>query len=1772
MATTRFYDFLNMLLSDDEKKAMVPALRQDTLIFSGLQSSVAVDNLEKAQQVLKENLFPAAFALSAVHPELFERVAKGERLPVDVLEQSLATYENLKQGMLPEGNLSTAVDLALALIEKRKVVSHWKLVLNDVFKSRSANTSQDTAILWKAALLIASQLDTHKEEIFEILSQPGVSNAQQAVFVHCVLAQPVVAESKIHQMAAAFANHGEAEQVRELDLIAVQAGKKTAAAVAREIISSMTSLQPGEVQTAEVWSAPVQYLNQAEKLQKLGLIHQIAGDDAGALKHVEAANEIIAMFKAGLEVQRLGSLRAADQKDQRVASALELLQQNAGDEDVLTEVMLAIEPGEDAAVVSAVNEAGNSAVDLARAKSIDAAGNTALAREAEAQAFSSFPSNSTFTQPRFSRHYSLEYELDSLDRLALLPEAARVAQKLLEQNPSDLDLVQKSAGVFFKNGNYPEALSLYQSLELLSPSSLELKRSKAHIFDQLGENAQAFDAWKTLIGLEEPKADADLLHLALSANRMGDSTAAIEAASGISEESPIYAKALIALGRAYRNIGDNHEAITHFAKAIETEVEDEEPWLALSELYFESGEMERSIDTLKAARSVFPKSKEIPFELAKQLLSKNSPSEALNVLDELTEKEPEYLPAQVLAVKTMKALNLPGLDTRIDELSNRFPNSPEIMAFKGQRYLNEGYKVEARNLLSKAVSSGSPEPEWLVAYADSLAGENYNAVQCQNEASEKEIAEARQALEKSGVLEHDPLAVAIQAEMLLQAGDAAGAFNAISDLQAKQVTSNSDGYWRLQAGLARASTILGKFDIALAAIQDAINQKPGMTGLHQILAEVYKASGDMQSALEAANQVLLIGPEVVQNVLWFVQFLSGLGKKQEAEQELQKALTRKPDEIKYRLALADMLSQSDRESELRQMLGSVETLSKTAVDEADMVAAAHLYLKVDDRASVAKLLAERAARYPQSIQAKLDLAGTLAMDHKMDQALAVLDQASSGREDKIMKLIRAQVHYDASGFEKAREELDTLNSDLTLEGCGLLSEFIPETWSTLFEQPAPSELLKARDDFALGNFELAAGSSNGKLNKAAKSPWMQFLREQSRLALGNDVEVSSDSRAELPGVVAYTRAQAFIDKGETGAALKLTDAIICGKDQAWQDALRSQIAAARGELIEAQVAGNATLSTGDSAKWVKVEEIAKVRSLILAALARWQWNEAFTLAETLYSSNTGNISNAGLYLKVMVSMLENAQEVQGLDIKMHAPSEKNLEQANTALVELCSSLDGSHSTEINHWVLRGKLVQGPNAANVRALALLTPQIGDITAMMGALHILGDDATAIQLARKFESAPRVLAMMARCLESSDRSQSLASLTRSLQIVEAQPDVWVFRSRLEEQLGEKENSIQSMENALSYWPEESGWQIRTAKLWQSAGDVKKAVAHIKTAADQEDQNIDLQYQIGSAYLSLGSYDDAIRTLEAASAKELNRADILEALADAYYHAKNIEKALKSASQASSVDPFTIKPLLLTGEIALEKGELSKALDIAHQAIARNEKSPDAITFLAKVLIRKGDKVQALAALEKASSSEEATLDLMLKHAHLVREIKGAADSRTIFEGLVKKYPQNIELLKLLAESQWECGDKNAAEGTIRHSLHIDPEQPDLHGFLGIVKSEAGNLDQAVEHFSAQISLDHEQVDGYLNLAKVYQHQREFHKALDTLQQAINVAPQDTRAFLAAAGMLKEAKDYASAEVMLRKAATLAPNDVTIKRQLGAVIALNLVHKSQQESAQL
>jgi tetratricopeptide (TPR) repeat protein len=103
----------------------------------------------------------------------------------------------------------------------------------------------------------------------------------------------------------------------------------------------------------------------------------------------------------------------------------------------------------------------------------------------------------------------------------------------------------------------------------------------------------------------------------------------------------------------------------------------------------------------------------------------------------------------------------------------------------------------------------------------------------------------------------------------------------------------------------------------------------------------------------------------------------------------------------------------------------------------------------------------------------------------------------------------------------------------------------------------------------------------------------------------------------------------------------------------------------------------------------------------------------------------------------------------------------------------------------------------------------------------------------------------------------------------------------------------------------------------------------------------------------------------------------------------------------------------------------------------------------------------------------------------------------------------------------------------------------------------------LDQSIDHLSEAIQLAPNRLEPYLELGLARKERREYQQALQIFEQATSIAPDDPRAPYQAGLALKESKDYKSSETMLRRAVNLAPHDLNIRRQLAAVVALNLVH---------
>ena len=600
---------------------------------------------------------------------------------------------------------------------------------------------------------------------------------------------------------------------------------------------------------------------------------------------------------------------------------------------------------------------------------------------------------------------------------------------------------------------------------------------------------------------------------------------------------------------------------------------------------------------------------------------------------------------------------------------------------------------------------------------------------------------------------------------------------------------------------------------------------------------------------------------------------------------------------------------------------------------------------------------------------------------------------------------------------------------------------------------------------------------------------------------------------------------------------------------------------------------------GDLAAGTRSYELARVYAqerapywLADTALDVQRWKEALHYAEQAAQSLL-NDARAQLTLARIITLCAERQRLcKTLDCRTNIPGAEFLSEGSRLKFEKAISLASrlANTSEVGRWQARGQAVFAPSIPAARALAAIPAQPDDTAALVAVLGQLNNRTAAVQVARRFADHPSVLLQIALCSLNDPSSDGLAAAEKAALAASNQPLAHAAFAVVAQQANEPAVALEAYENALLIWADEPGWHDAAGDLSMKLGNVQQAVAHRKQALVLDPMNGRHAFKLGQACLSDDDISGAISYLEKSSVLEPSHASTWLALASSYSMADRLPQALEAAKKASELDQASAEGLLIAGETALSMGHSDQALDFAQDAVRREPENAGAILFLSNVLVQRGRAAEGLEILEGAAPAAKAVFSVAFERARLIHSLHGPRAALDGLERLVKDFPEEPGLLSFLAHTQAEIGDAKAAERYAFRALRLDPNQPDLTLMLGRLHRKNGQLDQAVHRLTEVIRMAPDELEAYLELASVYQERREFTQALQVYQQAIRIAPTDYQAYYQSGIILRDSKDYSGAEDRLRRAAELAPDNLTIRRQLVAVIALNLVHRKQEVAA--
>jgi tetratricopeptide (TPR) repeat protein len=488
------------------------------------------------------------------------------------------------------------------------------------------------------------------------------------------------------------------------------------------------------------------------------------------------------------------------------------------------------------------------------------------------------------------------------------------------------------------------------------------------------------------------------------------------------------------------------------------------------------------------------------------------------------------------------------------------------------------------------------------------------------------------------------------------------------------------------------------------------------------------------------------------------------------------------------------------------------------------------------------------------------------------------------------------------------------------------------------------------------------------------------------------------------------------------------------------------------------------------------------------------------------------------------------------------------------------------------------------------------------------------AAAIRAARFYPQHPLILVQLALtlALRPENNNEALKAIRQAIKQHKTSTKIYqdtalalsmgqlaiahFVQSRLAYQVGDAALAREAIKSALEIWPDEPKWRRIASEIDLACDDLDAAIRNLEKAVGLDPKNIDTYLALGKAYLSrvingnCGQSDQrallekSIQALEQACRLAPNQPQAWIILAQAQSIAGDQEQAALSADKALELGPGNPEALLLRSQIALDDQDFQGAYNrLKNTLLIRDDdiKDPEVILTLTRALEGLGRITEAIGIIDKAMSPTETPLPLILEKIRLMELTGGNEAALAALKELGDTFPEEPQVLTPLSIALAKAGHFEASINCAQRALQIAAIHKDagtgllsedmarLHYLLGRLMRQAGQLDQAIYHLCECIELDPGMVEAYLEAGRAYQDRRQPGKALEVYKQAAHIAPRDPRPFSLAGLALKESKNYLEAEDMIRRAAELAPNDISIHRQLGVVVTLNLVHNRSRRS---
>jgi tetratricopeptide (TPR) repeat protein len=423
-----------------------------------------------------------------------------------------------------------------------------------------------------------------------------------------------------------------------------------------------------------------------------------------------------------------------------------------------------------------------------------------------------------------------------------------------------------------------------------------------------------------------------------------------------------------------------------------------------------------------------------------------------------------------------------------------------------------------------------------------------------------------------------------------------------------------------------------------------------------------------------------------------------------------------------------------------------------------------------------------------------------------------------------------------------------------------------------------------------------------------------------------------------------------------------------------------------------------------------------------------------------------------------------------------------------------------------------------------------------------------------------------------------------------------------------LGENEEAYRMFRRVLELSPAEAAARGGLGRAASALGRHEEAVEHFSEALKLQPQATIVHYQLALAYRRLGDMEAARAHLEQRGDQEIGFADPLLGAIEPLKRENIVDVITEMAAKPEEYDDrsFSMFAASYIGDSPDAVDRIHEAIDALTKAAEGTEPSSEQASrnrlvrarlhlAVAGLLIGQNKlgaaqrEIEASLALLPEMSVANAMLGFVLEHTGRSEEAVERYSMALEFDpdninALRSRASANLDLHRnreaiedlerlcglglegegariRLAVAYLRLGDFETAQSHYRKALELNLEPSDeaqVHHHLGVIESQIGSLDHAVEEYRTALALDPALVAARLDLASALDRLGRHQEATELFRQVIEVDPRNIRARRGEAEALISMGRWQEACQLLEEGWRAVPESVELLHALARLLA--------------